>query len=221
MTSAEADAAIHDMVAYIVNQAHDKAHHIEEEGLEQFEKEKFAIVSTQKAKTREEYTKKVKGVDTRYAIAKSLAINRSRLSKIKERQLMMTRVAEDVKRELQKGSAQSKDYITKLIAQGLLILLEDSVKIQCRAADKALVQSCLPGAAELYAKTVKEQGKATKACRLEIDSSFTLPEESIGGVILHCQEGTIVIDNSIDARLELVMEQDKPAIRALLFPVRG
>jgi len=216
----EADLAVNEMVSYIMSAANEKAENIREEGLEQFEKEKFSIVSAQKGRIREEYAKKVKGVDTRYAIAKSLAINRSRLSKIKERQMMMTRVAEDVKADLRKGSAQNKEYITRLITQCMLILLEDNVKIQCRAADQSLVQSCFPGATDLYVKTVKEQGKATKTCKLELDAAKSLPEESLGGVILHCQEGTIVVDNTIDARLGLVMEQDKPMIRASLFPVR-
>jgi len=200
----------------IIKGARTKAAAIEKDNLDLFNKEKASLVDGEKSKIREEYAKKVKGVETAHAIAKSLAINRSRLAKIAKRQEVMNKVADDVKKILTGKQSQDKTFITNLITQGLLIFLEDDVKVQCRAADMELVQGCFPGAADLYAKTVREMGKATKTCRLTVDAG-QLPADSLGGVILTCQNGTIVIDNTIDARLHLVMEQDKPAIRQSLF----
>ena len=40
----------------------------------------------------------------------------------------------------------------------------------------------------------------------------------IGGVVLSCNNGLITVDNTLDTRMRLVVEQDKPAIRAALFP---
>lgn len=45
-----------------------------------------------------------------------------------------------------KNQAKTQEFITKLIVQGMLMLLEDEVEVRCRAADDALVTSCLPGA---------------------------------------------------------------------------
>merc|ERR1712206_11706 len=100
------------------------------------------------------------------------------------------------------NEGQSKDFVTKLIVQGLLMLLE----------------KCLKDAEAEYAKVIKNQTGADKSCKLTIDESQYLPEECLGGVVLMCQNGKIAIDNTIDLRLKLVMEQDKPAIRGLLFP---
>merc|ERR1711920_92093 len=117
------------------------------------------------------------------------------------------------------SKGNDKAFITKLIVQGALMLLEENVSVRCRDADKATVQGCLQAAAAQYAKGIKDNTGADKKCNLTIDSQ-ALPGSSLGGVILSCQDGKITIDNTIDLRLKLSLEQDKPAIRKLLFPVR-
>jgi len=64
-----------------------------------------------------------------------------------------------------------------------------------------------------------------KTAKLTIDKSNRLapapggqPGAScLGGVVLACQNGNITVDNTIDSRMGLVMEQAKPMIRQLLF----
>merc|ERR1712107_196294 len=86
------------------------------------------------------------------------------------------------------------------------------------AADSQMVASCLNEAASMYSKVIKAETGADKSCKLVIDTRESLPATTIGGVMLLCQNNKITIDNTIDLRLKLVMEQDKPAIRSLLFP---
>jgi len=43
------------------------------------------------------------------------------------------------------------------------------------------------------------------------------PVSCLGGVILACHGGLITVDNTLDLRLRLIVEQDKPAIRKALF----
>jgi len=233
MNDQEAHAQIRQMESFILKEANDKAEAINEKGLEEFGIEKFRIVTGQKEKIRQDYAKKAKQVETQCAIARSLAINKARLEKIKARQDVLGKISEDSQAllgsSLSSDQNKSKQFVTKLILQGALMLLEDNVTVQCRQCDVQLVQACLPGAQNEYANLIKSETGATKALKLTLDTSSYLPPppqkgsdkaSCLGGVVLSCQNGTIKIDNTIDLRLQLVLEQDKPAIRSLMFPVK-
>merc|ERR1711870_25225 len=116
-----------------------------------------------------------------------------------------------------KSEAKQKIFITNLILQGLLKLLEDEVQVRCRASDDSLVKACLDDAAKQYAQVVEKETGAKKSCTVKLDETTKLPATILGGVVLACQNGTITIDNTLDSRLGLVLEQAKPAIRGMLF----
>merc|ERR1739838_198999 len=130
-------------------------------------------------------------------IARSTAINRSRLTKIKARQDMLSKIAADTKLELQKelqNQGKLTAFTTKLITQGLLMLLEDHVAIRCRQCDDSLVQGCLDEAAAAYKKAVAEASGMQKTVKLSIDKDNRLPPASgqagqscLGGIVLACQ----------------------------------
>jgi len=234
MNDQEARAQISQMENFILKEAEDKSQEIESKGLEEFGIEKFRIVTSQKEKIRQEYARKVKQVETQCAIARSLAINKSRLEKIKARQEVLTTISSDAKKVLEVDLSKpekSKDFNTKLILQGLLMLLEENVTVRCRECDLKLVEGCLAPAAAEYTKAIETATGAKKSCALTIDkSNFLAPppksgsdgtaKSCLGGVALSCQNNTITIDNTVDARLGLLLEQDKPAIRKLLFPLK-
>ena len=52
--------------------------------------------------------------------------------------------------------------------------------------------------------------------------AFCLPRyragTSSGGVVLCCQDGQITVDNTLETRLKLVLDAEKPALRKQLFP---
>jgi len=225
MDSKEAQSQIAQMISFISAEAADKANEIQKKGEEEFSIEVHRLITEQKEKVRQGYEKKVKQIETKYAIAKSMAINKQRLEKIKARQEVMHKIENDARAKLV-SEAQAPAFVTKLIVQGLLMLLEDTVTVRCRQADMVLVKGCLPGAQSEYSKLIKDQTGADKKCTLVIDSEFLPPAPvsgkegpcCLGGVLLHCQGGKISIDNTVDVRLRLVMEQAKPAIRGLLFP---
>mmetsp|Transcript_48559 Transcript_48559/g.98003 ORF Transcript_48559/g.98003 Transcript_48559/m.98003 type:complete len:233 (-) Transcript_48559:186-884(-) len=230
MDSSEAQKQIEQMTSFILSEATDKAQEIQKRGEEEFSIEVHRLITEQKEKIRQTYERKVKQIETQYAIAKSMAINKQRLEKIKARQEVMGKVSTDVTHKLteaMKDQAKSKAFVTKLIVQGLLMLLEPEVVVRCRECDKALVNSCLAQAASDYAAVIKKETGAAKTCKLSVDDKTYLPAPPVagsdapsclGGVLLLCQNGKITIDNTMDLRLRLVMEQDKPAIRAQLFP---
>merc|ERR1712211_70770 len=101
------------------------------------------------------------------------------------------------------------------------MLLEKEVTVRCRKEDTSKVQGCLAGAAKQYSQIIERETGKTLSVDLKLDDK-NLPSGSagadgatcLGGVMLLCQGGRISIDNTIDSRLALVMEQAKPNIRA-------
>jgi len=229
MNDEEMKARVDAMARVISGKANKSATEIESKGKEEFNAEVEKIVNELREKIIAQNTKKIKEIETQYAIAKSLAINKKRLEKIRKRQELMHELAKEAKAEVVKelkDKAKCEKFVQDLIAQGLLMLLEPEVLVKCRKCDEALVKKCLTAAEQMYAKVVKEKTGATKTCKLTIAGEYLDPEpvegkdlpSCLGGVVLSCFGGKIKVDNTIDARLNLVMEQDKPAIRAQLFP---
>jgi len=230
MDSQQAQKQIEQMRDFILTEAREKASEIQKKGEEEFSIEVYRLITEQKEKVRQTYERKTKQIETQYAIAKSMAINKQRLEKIKARQEVLHKVSDDavaqLRNEMQKADT-CKNFVTQLIVQGLLMFLESEVSIRCRESDTALVQGCIKDASDQYARLIKAETGATKACNLTIDKSTYLPAAPVagrdgpsclGGIVLSCQGGKITVDNTIDMRLKLVMEQAKPAIRGLLFP---
>eukprot|EP00931_Biecheleriopsis_adriatica_P023091 TRINITY_DN1466_c0_g1_i1.p1 TRINITY_DN1466_c0_g1~~TRINITY_DN1466_c0_g1_i1.p1 ORF type:complete len:234 (+),score=75.50 TRINITY_DN1466_c0_g1_i1:70-771(+) len=228
-SSQETQAQILQMTQFILNEAKDKAEEIDTKALQDESVERLKIVNSMKEKIQQDYARKAKQIETQAAIARSTAINRSRLEKIKARQETLRQLSEDSKTEITKqlqDQAKLKKFITNLIVQGLLMLLEDAVEVRCRSSDDALVTSCIADAAKEYSKVIQTETGASKSCKVTLDQKVKLDPapraggdgpSCLGGVVLACQNGTITIDNTIDSRLGLVMEQAKPTIRSLLF----
>merc|ERR1711992_212593 len=97
MDSTEAQKQIEQMTSFILSEATDKANDIAKKGEEEFSIEVHRLITEQKEKVRQSYEKKVKQIETKYAIAKSMAINKKRLEKIKARQEVMSGIADEAK----------------------------------------------------------------------------------------------------------------------------
>lgn len=230
MNVVEAQKHVNEMAAFITDEAKAKAAELDAKAFQEFEIEKARMVNQSRDKIRQEYAKKAKQVETSCAIKRSLAINRSRLEKIKCRQQQLSFIAEGARAQIAQALAaegKRRDFYLKLMVQGLLMLLEDDVVVRCRKEDLTLVQGCLAEATANYAKIVKEETGARKAVKLTIDQVNSLPPgptpgnsgpTCLGGVVLSCEHGAINVNNTVDTRLDLTMEQDKPTIRKLLFP---
>jgi len=218
MDSDQAKAQIKQMVDFIMLEAQEKSQELETKGQEEFNIEKFRIVNREKEKIRSKYAIDAKKVETKCAIERSSAINKSRLEKIKKRSEMLNKVSDEAKIVLKKEASNAK-FIQSLIVQASLQLLEEEVSVRCRKSDEAVVQGCLSAASAEYAKIIQAETGAKKTLKLSVDKTKYLDEKLTGGVQLACQNDSITIDNTIDVRLSLVLENDKPAIRSLMFPV--
>jgi len=93
--------------------------------------------------------------------------------------------------------------------------------------DLTIVQAAIPVALEAFSKLVKEKTGIDYKTTITLADTF-LPgppregyEGCCGGVILSARGGTIVLRNTLDARLELAFYELKPAIRGILFGERA
>merc|ERR1712127_579258 len=99
---------------------------------------------------------------------------------IKARQEVMKNIATDAKKQLAKESS-SKDFITKLIVQGLLMLLDKQVLVRCRQSDVQVVNGCLKAAQERYTSIIKKETGQTIECALKVDDKY-LASDCMGGI---------------------------------------
>jgi len=214
------ESQINQMTNFILNEAKDKAEEISAAALQDFSLAKTKRLEELQKDKIDKVNKEVKRIETQRAIAKSTAVNRSRLQKIHARQEVLGRIqalaSTDIGEKL-KSEAEQKSYYTKLIVQGMLMLIEDEVSVRCRAKDDAVVQSAFAGAQAEYSRIISQECNGTvKTAKLSL-GTVKLAPGSLGGVVLACQNDSITVDNTIDSRLGLVMEQAKPRIRQLLF----
>lgn len=221
MEDKDAQRQIQQMVNFILNEAKDKAEEIDAKAMEDFNIEKLKLIQQMKEKVRKEYSLKAKKIETQRAIARSTSINKSRLRTIEERNTLLMQTVDMLKKSLSetvKKTDQYKKILLDLIVQGALMLLESEVGILCRKEDVSIVKSVLDEAQKKYSSEIKTRtGGVVKTVKFFIEESRPLLNK-IGGVVVQAQGGAIRVDNTLDTRLDLLVEKDKPAIRKILFP---
>ena len=88
---------------------------------------------------------------------------------------------------------------------------EADVLLQCREADKALVEAAIP-------KVVKEyEERRGTSVQITLYTQRYLPAETSGGILLSALNGRIRCNNTFEARLRYPYELALPEIRKLLF----
>ncbi|KAK6943295.1 V-type ATPase subunit E [Dillenia turbinata] len=153
--------------------------------------------------------------------------------------MIVNAMKDSASKELLRVSSDKKAYkklLKGLIVQSLLRLKEPSVLLRCREVDVGLVESVLDEAKREYAeKSQVHAPTVTIDARVylppppkgaDLDEAFwhsLLPNEifiplifsfliieSSGGVVLASQDGKIVCENTLDARLDVVFRQKLP-----------
>lgn len=216
------------MVKQIRDDAKKKCDEIAAQAQQTYEVEKAKLVNELGDKARKDHATSLKKIETQRAIARSTQINKARLKKVAERAAYLDKSVDSVKTQmvaLSKDKNKYKDLLAKLVVQGCLKLLEPQVAVKCRDCDKQLVESVLMQAATLYSTVVAKEAGKQLSVKLSVHPKPLPPPPSssatvscLGGVVLVCHDGLITVDNTLDTRLKLVVEQDKPTIRATLFP---
>ncbi|XP_039131700.1 V-type proton ATPase subunit E-like [Dioscorea cayenensis subsp. rotundata] len=225
MNDADVSRQIQQMVRFIRQEAEEKANEISVSAEEEFNIEKLQLVEAEKRKIRQEYERKEKQVEVRRKIEYSMQLNASRIKVLQAQDDFVNSMKESASKELLRVSENAKSYkqlLKDLIVQSLLRLKEPSVLLRCRECDRKLVESVLEEAKQQYAEKAEvHPPKVTIDGKVYLPPPPTKPEAHglfcSGGVVLASQDGKIVLENTLDARLEVLFRQKLPEIRKTLY----
>jgi V-type H+-transporting ATPase subunit E len=137
---------ISSMVAFLMKEAEEHVEAINFKTDEEFNLQKQRAVQSQKVKIIEEFDKKEKAILVKRKIQESNEINRLRLSVLKEREEALRAIYEEARNRLAdiSGGASYPDQLRLLILQGCMKMKEGDVLLQCREADRDLVEASIP-----------------------------------------------------------------------------
>lgn len=214
LSDAEVSKQIKHMMAFIEQEANEKAEEIDAKAEEEFNIEKGRLVQQQRLKIMEYYERKEKQVELQKKIQSSNMLNQARLKVLKSRDDHVQTVLDEGKKKLANISHDQGKYpkiIEGLIAQGLCQLLEPAVTIRCRQADKTLVENAVTPALNSVRDKIK------KDVQIKVDGENFLSADSAGGIELYAQKGKIKVDNTLEARLLMIAQHMMPQMRTSLF----
>lgn len=125
---------------------------------------------------------------------------------------------DETKARIQKAGEHPKyaELLTALIVQAMLKLVEKSIKLRVKEEDKDVAEGVLSSAMETYSQVMLRDTGLSLKCKLQLDKEF-LPKTSAGGVMLLAHKRKIVVDNTLDRRLDLAFDELKPVLREYLF----
>jgi len=214
LSDADVQKQIKHMMAFIEQEANEKAEEIDAKAEEEFNIEKGRLVQQQRLKIMEYYEKKEKQVELQKKIQSSYMLNQARLKVLRVREEHVRGVLDGSRARLSSAATRTdeyKDLLVSLTVQALFQLMETSVTVRVRAADVPIMADVLQRASAQY----KEKMKRDVA--LTVDPEQNLPADSCGGVELLAAKGRIKISNTLEKRLEMVAEQLVPEVRSALF----
>lgn len=213
MNEADVQKQIRQMVAFIDQEANEKAAEIDAKAQEEFAIEKDNLVNQQKQKIQQFYLKKEKQVELQRKIQHSNLQNASRIAILKAREDLIQKLKDDANDKLSQVIQNPEKYaelLSKLIAQALFRLIEENVYIKCREADVELVSRAIEVAKTIY----KDELKRDVNCVL---MKAHLPAHISGGIEAFTGDGKTRVVNTLEARLNMLFNQMIPEMRVKLF----
>jgi len=214
MNDADVQKQIKHMIAFIDQEASEKAEEIDAKAEEEFNIEKGRLVQQQRVKIMEYYERKEKQIELQKKIQNSNLLNAARLKVLKAREDHLKAVLEEGRVRLSQVTSDPQNYkrlMEGLISQGLFQLLEANIILRCRQQDVGIVREALARSIDAYRNAVKKDVKVT------VDTENFLPSDISGGVELYAQKGQLKVENTLDSRLELMSQQMLPELREILF----
>lgn len=175
-------------MAFIEQEANEKAEEIDAKAEEEFNIEKGRLVQQQRIKIMEYYEKKEKQVELQKKIQSSNMLNQARLKVLKVREDHVRSVLDEARRRLGAVTQDASRYsqiLQSLITQGLFQIMEANIMIRGRKQDAQLIQNVLPASVEQYKR---ETGKDVV---VTLDTESYLSTDSTGGIEIFALQGRI------------------------------
>uniref|UniRef100_A0A8C2SEB6 ATPase H+ transporting V1 subunit E1 n=1 Tax=Capra hircus TaxID=9925 RepID=A0A8C2SEB6_CAPHI len=247
LSDADVQKQIKHMMAFIEQEANEKAEEIDAKAEEEFNIEKGRLVQTQRLKIMEYYEKKEKQIEQQKKIQMSNLMNQARLKVLRARDDLITDLLNEAKQRLSKVVKDTTRYqvlLDGLVLQGLYQLLEPRMIVRCRKQDFPLVKN-FPSSklnsisVSLWQPHPAAGGSVSRGCSsapaavqkaipvykvatkrdvdVQIDQEAYLPEEIAGGVEVYNGDRKIKVSNTLESRLDLIAQQMMPEVRGALF----
>jgi len=152
-------------------------------------------------------------------VARSTSIASSRVKKMKARDELLEQLKRDATEKLVAfaKSAEYSSLLKKLVIQGLIKIEESIVEIQTRAEDKQITARLLPEAVAEYRSLMASAGHTVNPSVTMSDVALSSKAVS-GGIILTALGGRIVLNQTLDERLQIAYAEMMPSVRYGLFP---
>jgi V-type H+-transporting ATPase subunit E len=163
------------MVAFIKQEAVEKAREIEIKADEEFAIEKSKLVRQETAAIDAQYERKFKQAELSQQIARSTVTNKTRLKVLASRQQLLDDIfekARDRLSELSQDGSKYSEMLKNLVLEGLYALSEDKIQIRARKKDEEALKTAFEQASKEY----KE--KTGKDVVITLDDKNPLPDDS-------------------------------------------
>lgn len=231
MDTVEADRQIKQMIAFIRQEAKEKSEEIRQKTVEDKTIEKLSYKAKESKTIREEFEKMRKDKLTQKRIHRSTKINEARFTVMHKRNDLINSLKNETLAALC-DVGRHKEYATfirYLIVEGLTTIMEEKVEVLCRKCDQKIVEGEIKASREEYLKLVTRECGITPKCALSLSKTRFLPPPPSsenkgascrGGISLSARNGKIVLKNTLESRLDLAFNDQKPIMRKMLFGTR-
>ncbi|KAJ2999491.1 V-ATPase V1 sector subunit E [Globomyces sp. JEL0801] len=211
LNDSEVAQEMNKMVAFIKQEALEKARETKIKADEEFNIEKGKLVRAETVAIEAFFQKKLKQADVQRKISASHLINKNRLQVLAQRQQVLNDLFAQTKLQLNsltKDSGKYQELLKNLLLQGMYRLMEKNVLIKVREQDYNLAESAIKDAVQIF-----KQASGID-CTIEVDKANPLPKErynveinnSYGGVVLGTPNWNILCSNTLESRLDLLQE---------------
>ena len=190
-------------MAFIKQEAMEKAREIQVKADEEFAIEKAKIVRQEAINIESAQEKKTKQAEVAQKISQSTATNKARLRVLETRESHLQELFESAREGLAGLTSDQSKYselLKGLMLQGMLQLMEKEVTVLARSGDVQLVQG-------LTSDVESEYESKTKGKKVKVNVKDGLPKDSAGGVLLEGLGGRIKVNNTLDERLRLLEDR--------------
>ena len=192
------------MVAFIKQEALEKAREIKVKADEEFALEKAKLVRQESVNIDAAAQRRLKQAEVERKIQQSTQVNKARLRVLQARDQMVEDLLEAARQRLSvivKDKKKYKAFLRASLLQAFLQLMESEVMVQCCRRDIDVVKAAVADAVADYRTNVGRDIAAV------IDTENFLDDECTGGVIVSALYGRIRCLNTLESRLDLIAEQ--------------
>jgi len=214
----DSDRRIKQMVAFIRQEARDKAEEIQVRAKEECNVEVLKMVDKEKAKLRDHFKQQDKRVEIEGKIQRQKLVDKYRMELLKAQDSKKVQLERDCRKALQKvtkNAGRYKEFLKNAMIQAFVKIWDEAeVVVHCRKEDAKVVEGLMNDALKSVVSRAKKECKEDLAMKASFCKD---PIDCMGGVKVTARGGRVVCDNTLDARLNIVMKNELPYVRDKLF----